>query len=99
MCDSGVFSRLRELILYGNSGITNESLMALAASEWIKGLEQLDLHATFIGDAGVGTFLESENSACLESLDLSMSWDRITDRTLESLSRSKFSCKLVKLNL
>jgi hypothetical protein len=38
MSDSGVFSRLRELVLYGNSGITNESLLALAASEWIKGL-------------------------------------------------------------
>ena len=59
----------------------------------------MDLHATFIGDVGVGTFLESDNSSCLEFLDLSMSWDRISDRTLESLSRSKFCCKLVKLNL
>jgi len=28
-----------------------------------------------------------------------MSWDRITDRSLEFLSRSKFSSKLTKLNL
>lgn len=28
-----------------------------------------------------------------------MSWERVTDRTLESLARSKFSTKLTKLNL
>lgn len=82
MCDSSVFSKLRELVLYGNSGITNESMMALAASEWIKGVEQLDLHATFVGDVGIGTLLETDNSSCLEVLDVSMSWDRITDLTL-----------------
>lgn len=59
MCESGVFNKLRELVIYGNSGITDESLLALAASEWIKGIEQLDLHATFVGDIGVGTFLQS----------------------------------------
>jgi len=32
MCNSGVFNRLRELVLYGNNGITDDSLLALAAS-------------------------------------------------------------------
>ena len=50
---SSIMSSLEELILYGNSDITSESLIMLGESQWTKKLKKLDLHATSIDDQGI----------------------------------------------
>ena len=44
---------LEELVLYGNSDITSESLIMLAEAQYLKKLRKLDLHATSIDDQGI----------------------------------------------
>lgn len=56
---SMVFGRLRELVAYGNTGITGRAMLALAESEWVRGLTLLDLHATSVTDDGVAVYLAS----------------------------------------
>lgn len=96
---SMAFCKLRELVAYGNTGVTSHSLLALAESEWVRGLVHLDLHATSISDEGLSVYLKSENSTSLERLDLSMSWKRVTDFSLASLAESRFCSRLRVLNL
>lgn len=91
--------KLEELILYGNSDISGEGIVILAESPSIKHLKTLDLHATSVEDEGISYFLKSENSSHLENLNLSMSWKRITNKTLYSLGISKFCNKLKVLSL
>ena len=93
------FQHLQQLILYGNSSITWVSLLSLGKSEWIRGLKKLDLHATSVADKGLAEYLESQNSSSLEDLDISMSWKRVSDLTLFSLSVSEFCRNIKKLNL
>lgn len=50
---SNIMTHLEELILYGNSDITSESLIMLANSQWTKNLKKIDLHATSIDDQGI----------------------------------------------
>jgi hypothetical protein len=50
LAKSQVMRELEELILYGNSDVTSESMIALAHSEWIKKIKKIDLHATSIDD-------------------------------------------------
>lgn len=45
-------ANLEELVLYGNSDVTSESLVMLADSQWTKKLKKIDLHATSIDDQG-----------------------------------------------
>lgn len=71
----------------------------LADSPQARHIKKLDLHATSVEDEGMSYFLRSENAANLEELNLSMSWKRITDKTLYSLGVSKFSSKLKALHL
>lgn len=44
---------IEELVLYGNSDVTSESLVMLGESQWIKKIKKLDLHATSIDDQGI----------------------------------------------
>jgi hypothetical protein len=43
---------LEELIMYGNSDITSESLIMLGESDFVKKLKQVDVHATSVCDTG-----------------------------------------------
>jgi len=85
------------LILYGNSDISSEGLVILAESSFVRHLKVLDLHATSVDDEGIAYFLKTESCAHLESLNLSMSWQRITNKTLYSLGVSKSCVKLKEL--
>lgn len=93
------FMKLQSLILYGNSDITSEGMVIFSASKCIKSLKKLDLHATSVDDYGMSSFLKSENCQFLEELNISMSWKKITDKTLYSLGVSSFCKSLRILNL
>ena len=85
--------------MYGNSDISGEGIVILAETPFVKKLKKLDLHATSVEDEGMSYFLKNEVSFHLEHLNLSMSWSRITNKTLYSLSISKFCNNLKVLNL
>lgn len=99
MSNHSNFKHLKTLIMYGNSDVTWISFLSLAKSEWIKSLERLDFHATSISDKGLVEFFYSENSKTLTELNISMNWNRITDVTMEALSKSQYTKGLKILNL
>ncbi len=92
-------NKLEQLVLYGNSDISSEGIIILSESPFVKRLKLLDLHATSIDDEGISYFLKGENCTELTSLNLNMSWKRITNKTLYSFSLSKYCNKLKALYL
>jgi hypothetical protein len=92
-------NKLEQLVLYGNSDISSEGIIILSESPFVKRLKLLDLHATSVDDEGISYFLKGENCTELTSLNLNMSWKRITNKTLYSFSLSKYCNKLKALYL
>lgn len=86
--------KLEELVLYGNSDITSESLVYLAESEITKNIKKIDLHDTSVCDKGLKYFLKSPNSSCLSHIDLSMNCQKVTDVTFQAIAQSNH-CKLL----
>lgn len=62
-------------------------------------LKVLDIHATSVDDLGLQQFFRTPKCGKLEVLNVSMSWNRITDSSLVSLAQSKFCKSLKQLNL
>ena len=52
LATSSKMMRLEELIMYGNSDITSESLIMLGESNFVNKLKILDVHATSVCDTG-----------------------------------------------
>jgi hypothetical protein len=53
LATSQCMSSLEELILFGNSDITSESMIMLGDSIWTKKLTKIDVHATSVDDQGM----------------------------------------------
>ena len=86
---------LEEIILYGNTDITGQTLFFIAKSNFLKRIRILDLHATSVDDDGVRELMKSQNCRQLQKINLSMSWKMITNKSLYDIAQSKY-CKNMK---
>lgn len=98
LIDSQNFSQVRVLSLYGLFTVTDQTMIALAESDFVWGLESLCLRNTGITDKGLQILSLSPNSAKLVELDISENFPRVSDSSLAALSMSEFITRLKVLN-